>query len=294
MAAKKAAKKPASKKAAKPAVKAAGKKAAPAPKKAAPKKRVKVLKASAEIVAAAERSAKRAAKGAPIKKKTSGVAAVAKKPAPRKSTAAYTLYGVHLSLPSSKVGLMLSLCGVAFDFRSVDMRAGAHKTPEFLGKNRFGQVPVLEHAGHAIAQSNVILEYLSRVTGRFAGHNDLERLRVAEWLMWEQDRLANGVGLTRGLVRFGQPHHEVVAFLRQRGERALETLDRHLGTAKYLAGAAPTIADIAVFPWIATAEEGGFDIARWPNVQAWAQRVLALPGAAHPYAIMPKEDRDAA
>jgi glutathione S-transferase len=289
MAAKKAAKKPAGKKAAKPVVRAAKKAAKPAPKK-----RVKILKASAEIKAAAEKSAKRAAKGAPIKKKTSGVAAAAKKAAPRKSTAAYTLYGVHLSLPSSKVGLMLTLCGVAFDFRSVDMRAGAHKTPEFLGKNRFGQVPVLEHAGHAIAQSNVILEYLSRVTGRFAGHNDLERLRVAEWLMWEQDRLANGVGLTRGLVRFGQPHHEVVAFLRQRGERALETLDRHLGTAKFLAGAAPTIADIAVFPWIATAEEGGFDIARWPNVQAWAQRVLGLPGAAHPYAIMPKEDRDAA
>ena len=167
MAAKKAAKKkamkPPAKPAAKPAVKKAAAKKAVAP---APKKRVKILKASDTIKAAAEKSAKRAAKGAPIKKKSSGVAAAAaKKPAPRKGTAAYTLYGVHLSLPSSKVGLMLSLCGVAFDFRSVDMRAGAHKTPEFLGKNRFGQVPVLEHAGHAIAQSNVILEYLSRVTG---------------------------------------------------------------------------------------------------------------------------------
>ena len=282
-----AAKKAAKKKAVKPAGKKAAKKAA----KPAPKKRLKILKASATIKAAAEKSAKRAAKGAPIKKKTSGVVAPAKKPAPRKSTAAYTLHGVHLSLPSAKVGLMLSLCGLAFDFRSVDMRAGAHKTPEFLGKNRFGQVPVLEHAGHAIAQSNVILDYLSRVTGRFAAHNDLERLRVAEWLMWEQDRLANGVGLTRGLVRFGQPHHEVVAFLRQRGERALDTLDRHLGTAKYLAGAAPTIADIAVFPWIATAEEGGFDIARWPNVQAWSQRLMALPGFALPYDLIPKRDQ---
>lgn len=282
-----AAKKAAKKKAATPA----GRKKA-IKKAAAPRKRV--LKASAEIVAAAEKSAKRAAKGAPIRRKTSGVVPKARAAAPKKGGAAYTLYGVHLSLPSAKVGLMLALCGVPFDFRSVDMRAGGHKTPEFLGKNRFGQVPVLEHAGHAIAQSNVILDYLARVTGRFAGHNDLERLRIAEWLMWEQDRLANGVGLTRGLVRFGQPHHEVVAFLRQRGERALETLDRHLGTAKFLAGAAPTIADVAVFPWIATAEEGGFDVARWPNLQAWAQRVLALPGAAHPYAIMPKEDRDAA
>ncbi|HJS32851.1 MAG TPA: glutathione S-transferase C-terminal domain-containing protein [Alphaproteobacteria bacterium] len=61
-----------------------------------------------------------------------------------------------------------------------------------------------------------------------------------------------------------------------------------------IAGPLPTIADVAVFPWVATADEGGFDIARYPNVRDWAERMLKLPGAAHPYAIMPKEDRVAA
>ena len=83
-------------------------------------------------------------------------------------------------------------------------------------------------------------------------------------------------------------------FFRARGEQALATLDRQFGGSKFVAGPQPTIADVAIFPWVATAEEGGFDVARYPNVRDWAERMLKLPGAAHPYAIMPKEDRVAA
>jgi len=51
---------------------------------------------------------------------------------------------------------------------------------------------------------------------------------------------------------------------------------------------------LAAFAWAAVANEGGLDVARWPNVQAWAERLMKLPGAAHPYDAMPKEDRVAA
>jgi glutathione S-transferase len=85
-----------------------------------------------------------------------------------------------------------------------------------------------------------------------------------------------------------------VKYLRRRGENALKLLDRHLGGSKFLVGTQPTIADIAVFPWVATAEEGGFIIANYPNVHAWALRMLAQRGAGHPYSILPKEDRVAA
>jgi glutathione S-transferase len=88
-------------------------------------------------------------------------------------------------------------------------------------------------------------------------------------------------------------HEEVVRFCRARGERAFGVLDRHLGNSKFLVGSQPTIADIAVFTWVTIAEEGGHDLSRWPNVQAWAERMLKLPGAAHPYTVMPKEDRTA-
>jgi glutathione S-transferase len=248
----------------------------------------KTLKASRKIAVAAKKSAAKLAKGAAIKRK-SGFA----KPAPTKQ-GRLVLHGLHASLPSCKVGLMLAMLGAPWDYRHVDLPAGAHKAPAFLAKNRWGQVPVLEDAGAIIAQSNVILRYLADKFGKFGGKTDTEKLRIAEWLAWDLDRMASGLGMTRAYTRFYKEHDEVLRFLRQRGESALAMLDRHLGGSKFVAGLYPTIADIAIFPSIATAEEGGFNLAAWPNVQAWAQRMMSLPGVAHPYAIMPKEDRVAA
>ena len=189
---------------------------------------------------------------------------------------------------------MLAMADVPWAYRHVSLREGDQRSPEFLAISRFGRVPVLQHLGQALIKSNAILEYLAGVTGRFAPRNDTERLRVREWLFWEAERLAPGLGLPRNFARFQPQAPEVVDFARRRGESALRELDRHLGTSKFVAGQVPTIADIAIFPWIATAEEGGFTIAAWPNVRAWAERMLAQRGAAHPYTILPKEDRDAA
>lgn len=257
--------------------------------KAKPKvKRVKKLVASSKIVAAAKKSAARAARGAPIRRK----AAAPKKPLARDPDL-FVLHGFHTSMPSNKVGLMLAMSDVPWEFKHIDLRAAAQRRPEYLALSRYGRVPALEHRGQHLCESNAILVYLASVTGKFAPRNETERMRVQEWLFWETDRLAAGVGQTRAFTRFIPQHEEVVKFTRRRGEAALGELDRHLGTSKFIAGPAPTIADVAVFPWIATADEGGFDIARWPNVRAWAERMLAQPGAAHPYTIMPKEDRPA-
>lgn len=256
-----------------------------AKKKAKRAAKRRVLRATPAIKASAARSAKRAAKGARLRKTSAGSG----RPQPSRRP---VLHGLHLSVPSGKVGLALSLMGVAFDYRHVDLRAGANKTPEFLAKNRYGQVPVLEHDGHFICQSNAILAHLAETTGKLGGRSKAEKLRVSEWLSWEQDRMTS-LGLMRRFARF-EPRaadDPVVVWVRERAEAALSTLDRQLGQTKFLAGAEATIADVAAFAWVATAGEGGFEIPRWPNVQAWAERMMRLPGAAHPYDVMPKEDR---
>lgn len=260
----------------------AKKKAKARPKARKPKK----LVASARIKAAAKKSAARASKGAPI-----GKMAKAK---PKKQDDTLTLYGVFLSMPCAKVGLLLSMCGAKYTYRHVDMKSGQHKSPEYLAMNRFGQVPVLKHGERCIAQSNAILNYLAQHFGKFQGRNESEAWRIAEWLSWDFDRLSSGVGLSRTFAKFQpQTAEDVKSFMRGRGEQALTLLDRHLGTSKFMVGGAPTLADIAIFPWIATAEEGGFT-ANYPNVQAWAERMMAQPGVAHPYTLLPKEDRVAA
>ena len=132
-------------------------------KKSARRKVSKTIRASAKIKRAAQRSAVRAARGARLKRAIRARKATAR-PADR-----LVLYGLHFSLPSCKVGLMLSLCGANFDYKHVDLMAGENKRPEFLAKNRFGQVPVLQDGSTFLCQSNVILQYLADKFGRFGG-----------------------------------------------------------------------------------------------------------------------------
>ena len=101
----------------------------------------------------------------------------------------FTLHGSPHSLPTSRIALMLRLCGEGFTFRHVSFQRGMHLTPEFRALSRWGQVPVLEHNGRAFVQSAAILEYLAETLGCFRATDVNARQHVREWLFWDADRL---------------------------------------------------------------------------------------------------------
>src|ERR1700751_897156 len=96
-----------------------------------------------------------------------------------------TLYGSFTSSSSYKPMLFLALARLPLSFRTVNLKTGAQKLPAYLAVNRYGQVPALRHRGLTIVQSNVILDYLARITRRFEGASEQERWRAREWLSWE-------------------------------------------------------------------------------------------------------------
>ncbi|HEY9193188.1 MAG TPA: glutathione S-transferase N-terminal domain-containing protein, partial [Methyloversatilis sp.] len=82
-------------------------------------------------------------------------------PETRSAASSIVLHGFRLSGHSHRAELFLSLLGLPFEFRQVDLAAGAHKQPEFLAKNPFGQVPVIEDGEVVVADSTAILVYLA-------------------------------------------------------------------------------------------------------------------------------------
>jgi glutathione S-transferase len=250
---------------------------------------------------AAEKAKPRKAAAAKSRKKVARPRPNAKRPAsatarPRsglgRGKGKITLHGNFMSMPSAKVGLLLSMAGVPFAYRHVDLSQGAQRQPEYLELNRFGQVPVLQHGDVTLAQSNVILEYLADALGQFAGATDEERRDIAEWLDWEADLVSSGLRAARGMVRFQNPDPAVIQHAKARAERALQVLNEVLADREFLVGDSPTIADLAILPHISVAEEAEIDLAPYANVRNWLARIMALPGAGHPYEVMPKEDRD--
>ena len=196
-------------------------------------------------------------------------------------TKRFTLHGFWLSGPTYKVGLMLSLCGEDFAYRSLNLRAGEHKSPAFLAKNRFGQVPALDDAktGLSLCQSAAILEYLAAELGKFQGDGAAGVARAREWMFWDFDRLAGPIYRSRaqrfGIRAFNQP---IMEMYWAEGNAALKVLEEALAASDWLAGQAASIADIDVYGVVAYAPQAGFDLRAYPAIGAWMARMEALPG----------------
>jgi glutathione S-transferase len=202
-----------------------------------------------------------------------------------------TLYGSFTSSSSYKPVLYLALARVPFSFRTVNLKIGVQKEAEYLAVNRYGVVPSLKHKGLTILQSNVILDYLARETGHFEGKTEQARWQVREWLSWEADHII-AVARVRHSARFRKMHDEVIAEFRPRAEAALSFVDKTVTNQKFLVGDYPTIADIGCWGRMVFMAEGGFEISNWPHLEAWANRIKAMPGFALPYDLIPSKDRE--
>jgi glutathione S-transferase len=204
-----------------------------------------------------------------------------------------TLYGSFTSSSTYKPMLYMALARVAFSFRTVNLKYGAQKLPDYLAVNRYGQVPTLRHRGLTIVQSNVILDYLARTTGHFEPATEQDRWRAREWLSWEADAITN-VAKVRHYHRFRTVNPAVMAYFQPPAEAALSFIDQTLAGRQWLVGEACSIADIGCWGRMVFMAEGGFDIANWPNLLAWSERLKAMPGFALPYDLIPSKDREMA
>ena len=134
-------------------------------------------------------------------------------------TDALTLFGSFTSSSTYKPMLYLALARLPFSFRTVNLKYGAQKEADYLAVNRYGQVPALRHRGLTIVQSNVILDYLARTTGHFAGATEQEQWTAREWLSWEADNITN-VAKVRHYSRFRQVDPAVMDYFRPLAEAA--------------------------------------------------------------------------
>lgn len=188
------------------------------------------------------------------------------------------LYHTPLSGHAHRAVLFASLLGLEVELIEVDIPGGANRTPEFLALNPFGQVPVLRDGETVVADANAILVYLAKKTGRsdWLPEDPAGAAAVQRWLSVAAGELAYGPAAARLITVFGAQldADEVIA----RAQVLLERLEAHLASRDWLAAAYPTVADIALYSYLAGAPEGNVDLAPYAAVRAFLQRVEALPG----------------
>jgi glutathione S-transferase len=173
---------------------------------------------------------------------------------------------------------MLNLLGLPYAFNRVDLPAGEHKQPAFLRLNPLGQVPVIEDDGVVIADSVAILVYLASKYDSARTWLPVGPQAAAEeqrWLSVAQGPLFNGPNKARLVKLFGRPlDHQVAS---QEAENLFKLLEAHLADRDFLVGTGPTIADVALYSYLAVADEGELSLSGYPKIRAWLQRLEHLP-----------------
>jgi glutathione S-transferase len=194
------------------------------------------------------------------------------------------LYGMTGSGNCYKPALLMRQLGLPFEWVEVDIIQGGSRTPEFLARNPNGKVPLLEVTDggetRALAESNAMLCYLAEGTPLLP-EDRWARAKVLEWLFFEQYSHEPYIATVRFWVRYLRKQDEwqaKIAEAMKKGCAALAVMERQLARTAFLAGAAYTIADIALYAYTHVAPEGGYALQAYPALRDWLARVEDQPG----------------
>ncbi|WP_431689482.1 glutathione S-transferase family protein [Hahella sp. NBU794] len=189
------------------------------------------------------------------------------------------LYRNPMSGHCHRVELMLSFLDLPYETIDLDMANGAHKAPEYLKINPFGQVPTIDDNGFVLADSNAIITYLALKYSNgdeWSPKQPEQAAQVQRWLSVAAGEIAQGPCAVRLVKLFGMKLDYDRA--KTITESLFGALEPQLSGRDYLAGDRITLADVAGYSYIAHAPEGGVSLQPYPAIRAWLERIEAHPG----------------
>jgi glutathione S-transferase len=187
------------------------------------------------------------------------------------------IHGFPLSGHSHRVELFAALANIPFEMITVDLAGGEQRQEAFLKLNPFGQVPVIEDGDVVLSDSNAILVYLAKTYApNWIPSTPAEEAEVQRFLTMAAGDIGFGPATARLITVFGAPLDPEQA--QNIADRGLGRLEAHLTGRNWTVGDQPTIADIALYSYIAHAPEGNVSLEAYPNIKSWLSRIESLSG----------------
>lgn len=192
-----------------------------------------------------------------------------------------------------KISLLLEECGLPYRLYRIDMSAGEQFRPEFLAISPNNKIPAIVDnepvdggAPLSVFESGAILQYLAEKTGKFLSKELRERTLTLEWLTWQVAGFGPMLGQNHHFTHYApQPVPYAIERFLQETQRLYGVLNRQLEKNAYIAGDQYSIADMATYPWVVAHERQRIDLAEYPAVRNWFERVKSRPATQKAYAL---------
>ena len=187
----------------------------------------------------------------------------------------YKLYDFLRSGNCYKIRLLLNQLGIDYERVNIDILNNQSRATEFLKINPNGRIPVLEHEGKTLAESNAILWYLASDSD-FLPEEKYQQALVLQWMFFEQFSHEPNIAAPRFWVSILKAENEYRDKLNDKmkaGYAALAVMDQHLQNNSFFVADQYSIADISLYAYTHVAEEGNFDLSGYDNICAWFKRI---------------------
>ena len=186
-----------------------------------------------------------------------------------------------------KVSILLEELGVDYEVHSINITQGDQNSPAFLKISPNNKIPAIidRDNGMSLMESGAILIYLAEKYGKFLPKDSIARAEVNEWLMWQMGGFGPILGQAHHFLHFN-PGKSDYAEARFRSEvaRLYGVLDRRLEGRDYICDDY-SIADMACWPWVSRYEWQQVNLADYPNVRSWYQRLLTRDAVQKGYQV---------
>lgn len=193
----------------------------------------------------------------------------------------YKVFGDIWSGNCYKVKLLMQFLEVKHEWVNVDILAGETSTDAFKKINPNARIPVVELGDDQyLWESNAILNYLAEGT-EFLPKDKYDRAKVLQWQFFEQYSHEPYIATARYINKYlGLPKQRESEYhaKQEGGHKALTVMDNHLQDKQFFVESGATIADISLYAYTHVADEGGFDLSSYRNIQRWLRDFETIPG----------------
>jgi GST-like protein len=192
-----------------------------------------------------------------------------------------------------KISIALEELELPYRVHKIDITKGDQHSPEFTGISPNQKIPaIIDHeTGISLMESGAILMYLADKTGKLMPEDAECHWRTVQWLMWQKAGFGPMLGQAHHFIKFNPGKSE---YAEERygteAQRLYSVLDGQLEGNAYIACDSYTIADIAIWPWVARHTFHGVDLSAYPHVLAWYMGIASRPAVRAGWAVPIPED----